>query len=188
MAPLSWPASALDNSSPIINGMRYSGEILWIICRDVWSLKKPTTNIAQNTNPWEGAILDVIQVNRLPRLRKAAMFIAGEPEDPEVVMHRLQVQNNAKNWLSLNEVNHLFSVSIGVGIKTETSLNERIDRINYKVSSLAVKLQKPSGKVQKTTPVAPDSMIMLIFWTPLWQLCPQVSKTIAGRPGTDVCR
>ena len=93
-------SSALDNPSPIFNDMRYSGEILWIICRDVWSLKMPTTNIAQNTNPWDEAILDVIQVNRLPRLRKAALFIDGEPEDPEVVMHRLQVQNNAKNgWV-----------------------------------------------------------------------------------------
>ena len=72
--------------------------------------------------------------------------------------------------------------------KDRTSLNERIDRINYKFSSLAVKLQKPSGEVQKTTRVTPDSMEMPIFWTPLWQLCPQESNTIAGRPGTDVCR
>ena len=75
-------------------GWRYSGEILRISCEDSHSLEWLKEVVGNLPQLWEAAHLKVVQEDCLPRLRKAAIWVPGKPDDLVAVKRRLEVQNS----------------------------------------------------------------------------------------------
>lgn len=62
------------------SGWAHIREILQITCDNETSLEWLRNTVPALSKPWEGARLDVVGMDQLPRLTKATVLIPGEPE------------------------------------------------------------------------------------------------------------
>ena len=101
------------------------------------------------TRLWEGALLNVVPLSELPRLVRAILWIPGTPLYAEVVLRRLEGQNQwarVKKWFLFHHEAKFEAASpgnlfvVGLGIDEAETIKEREGRINYVLSSFNLKL------------------------------------------------
>lgn len=151
----------IDNrpQDPIMfGGLFFSGEILRVTCGNDRTLNWLQGVVSTNSALWEGACLEMVQVDLLPRLTKATIFLPGNPEDDGLVMRRLRAQNPSikiQTWLRFHEATKQEGklLVFGIGEEDRKAILSRGGKLNYKFSSVAVKLQSPSAATENA--VAP---------------------------------
>lgn len=151
--------------APTFDGLYHSGQILRITCSDQSSLDWLRSTVANLPPLWQGAILDVVQVDDLPRLTKVTLWIPGEPEPTEMVTRRLAAQNTwakLKEWCVFHDADREEPkgklLVFGVGQADSAAIKTRGERLNYKFTSLKVKMRKFEDSSASETPAAPALM------------------------------
>lgn len=148
---------AEEITPPTFKGWQYHGQILRITCENSQSLEWLKKAVGNFPPLWEAARLDVVQVDELPRLKKAALWIPGPPDEMEIVLKRLAAQNL---WAKVNEW-CLFHeeakqepqgrlLVFGVNQTAEAAILSKGSKLNYKFAALTI-------RVQKTVESTPDS-------------------------------
>lgn len=125
----------------------HSGEILRISCDNEPALKWLKDTVPRLPPLWEGARLTVVQVDQLPTLTKARLWIPGQPEDIDLVRKRLAAQNSAmdvKSWCVFHVEEKKEPLGrllvFGVGKKDAQFIKGKGGRMSYKFSTLPIKL------------------------------------------------
>ncbi|KAK5650455.1 hypothetical protein RI129_001484 [Pyrocoelia pectoralis] len=156
-------ATESTTPAPTFKGWRYSGEILRISCENNYSLEWFKKVVSDLPPLWEAAHLKVVQEDCLQRLRKAAIWIPEEPEDLEVVKRRLEWQNpwaNVGSWCvfhtAVNDQPPGRLIVFGIGEADQANLNARGGKLNYRFSSLKVKVRNPAKPVGASTSAQPQ--------------------------------
>ncbi|KAK5642549.1 hypothetical protein RI129_008716 [Pyrocoelia pectoralis] len=143
---------------PTFKGWRYSDDILRISCENIHSLEWLKKVVGNLPPLWEGAHLKVVQEDQISKIHRVALWISGEPEEFAIVKERLEVQNSwtdIDNWrvfhTSLKENPTGRLIIFGVGEETHAKLIAKGGKLNYKFSSLKLKLTNP-GEVHAPGP------------------------------------
>lgn len=133
---------------PIFNGWQHSGEILRITCNDNHSLEWLKATVSNLPQPWSNAQLEVVEVDRLPRLVKAALWIPGKADERETVIQRLAAHNRhlkVSNWCVFHDAPKEEPLGrllvFGINDEDAKTLGETGRKLNYRFSQLSVKLK-----------------------------------------------
>lgn len=133
---------------PTFRGWMYRQEILWITCENGHSLEWLKKTIACLPPPWETARLDLVQVDKLPKLKKASVFLPGPQEEESKVLRRLGAQNpwaKVDNWCVMHQTSAASKdgmvMVFGIDQATEDAISERKGLVHYKFSTLTVRIR-----------------------------------------------
>ena len=114
---------------PRFEECRYVQGILWITCTDA-AAKQWLKEAANNLKPWEGASLQIMERECLPRLRKMATVISGPPEKTGVILQRIGRQNPDRRtqlwrvW-GRREAERSVHLILGVDAESHEALSKR---------------------------------------------------------------
>lgn len=81
---------------PCFDGHRWEQGAMWVTCSDDTAKEWLKTTIPTLT-PWEGASLQALEKDNLPRLKKTSAIFFNTKEDTEVLIRRLKRQNPTLN-------------------------------------------------------------------------------------------
>lgn len=149
-------AKRLDNTlfsgkqvAPIFRSTSYSQETLKFTCENDSSLDWLKNTICSLPPLWEGANLDVVPVDQLPKLTKVTLWIPGNPVETGVILRRLAAQNpwaKIEEWINFHTVTRSDPKGIvllfGVREAIEKDLRSRGGRLNYMFTSHTVKIHQ----------------------------------------------
>lgn len=77
---------------PCFEGTRCDRGVLWVDCSDE-PAKEWLRTIVPNLKPWEGASLQVLEKERLPKLKRVTAVLPGTTEGTDVILNRLNRQS-----------------------------------------------------------------------------------------------
>lgn len=130
---------------PTFSGMRHAGEILRINCDNDASL----TWLRNTTGTFliDGALLEVVPVENLPRLTKLSLWIPEPEEERGNVLRRLEVQNpdlQVRDWCHFGTTPGKEGqlLLMGIGEADARSLKNRDGKLKYRFATLTAKLAK----------------------------------------------
>ena len=114
---------------PRFEECRFVQGILWITCTDA-AAKHWLKEAANNLKPWEGASLQIMERECLPRLRKMATVIPGPPEKTDVILQRIGRQNpdlRTQLWRvwGRREAERSVHLILGVDAESHKALSKR---------------------------------------------------------------
>ena len=133
---------------PVFDGWHYSGEFLRITCGDNHSLEWLKSTVNALPSLWDNAQLEVVTLDKLPRLVKTAVWIPGKADERETVIRRLAAQNphlKVSNWCVFHDavkVEPLGRLLIfGISDDDAKTVVEKGKKLRYGFSQLSVKLK-----------------------------------------------
>lgn len=156
-------ASSSSSKPPTFSSWSYTGEIVRITCDDDSSLAWLTTKVEALSGGPTGTNLEVISVDKLPRLTKATLWVPGEEkselEGKEVVLRRLAGQNphlSVKRWCLFHHETRQKPTKghvlvFGVGEEDVLTLKQRSSRLSYGFTSLTIKFKTEARKEEEPT-------------------------------------
>jgi len=156
-------ASSSSSKPPTFSSWSYSGEIIRITCDDDSSLAWLTTKVEALSGGSIGNNLEVISVDKLPRLTKATLWVPGEEkselEGKEAVLRRLAGQNphlSVKRWCLFHHETRVKPAKghvlvFGVGEEDVLTLKQRSSRLSYGFTSLTIKFKTEARKEEEPT-------------------------------------
>ena len=115
---------------PRFEECRFVQGILWITCTDA-AAKQWLKEAAKNLKPWEGASLQIMERECLPRLCKMATVIPGPPEKTDVILQRIGRQNpdlRTQLWRvwGRREAERSVHLILGVDAESLEALSKRV--------------------------------------------------------------
>ena len=142
------PSSSGQHPAPTFRSWNHSGGILRITCEDESSRTWLGKAVRQLEPLWEGCLLNMVQVDQLPRLAKVSFWIPGVPDDRELVLARLTAQNpwaNVKNWRVFHDASKEEPLGRLLVVGVEEAVSKIIvskgSRLHYRFSTLKVKVK-----------------------------------------------
>lgn len=153
--------SGLEQPAPQFRSWTHSQEIVKVTCENQQSLDWLRIAIGKLTNLWEGAQLEIIPVDRLPRMTKATLWMPGKPVEREVALKVLARQNpwaRPEGWVVFHDAirsdpeGRILVFGVNEGIKK--ALEERQGRMSFLLSSLKIKLHPRGERIDLDAPTS----------------------------------
>lgn len=149
---------------PTFRTWTYTQETLKITCENEASLDWLRQAVKSLPPLWEGAKLEIVPVDQLPKLTKVTLWVPGPPDETDVVMRRLAAQNpwaKVREWItfhtSTKDEPEGRILVFGLREMTCSTLKQHQGRLSYMFNSLRAKIHA-SGTEAKAEVANPTPM------------------------------